>query len=194
MSDLPNWATVRPMLESDGEAVHALWEDCYVDPNWSWIELATDPNDERATGFVAVGSRRIVGFTIVGVGPVDWAEEAYEVDIADYVEGDSVGWLRQIAVHPAVRGNGLGTELTRARLFWLANHPRDPTHAAAVCWAREDGPDARGVLERFGFEQTAYHEDAYDVDGTCPDCGAECSCDGATYVGRIADVLTEVDR
>lgn len=192
----PDWATIRQMLEDDREAVHQLWSDCYAEPDWQWIDAATDGADESVTGFIAVGSRRIVGFAIVGVEGVETAEERHNVEIADHVEGDAVGWLRQLVVHPAARGNGIGTELTRARLWWLANHPEDPVHAAATCWVREDGPDARGVLERLGFEQTAYYEAPYEYDepGECPDCESECTCDGATYVGEIASAAHEVVR
>lgn len=187
MSELPDWCSIQPMLGDHREAVHELWADCYAEPSAEWIDAAVGDNT-TTRGFVARTSSRIVGFSIVGAGSVEWAEDEHEVDLEPHVASDTVGWLRQIVVHPAVRGNGIGTELTRARLWWLWRHDLDPTHAAAVCWVREGGPDARGILDEFGFEETERHHSPYETE-ECPDCDGVCGCDGATYVGEIATAI-----
>lgn len=173
---------VRPLQESDRQRVLTLWENHFGDSVESMFDAAVGDHD-RVAGFAGVVNDDLAGFGIAAIGSPEWLEGDYdELDVQPYVSGDLIGTLYQIVVAPNYRGRGIGTRLTRRRLRWLATHDDDIQEIVATCWERENGPDARGIVERFGFEAVDLIEWDNPEDGWCPDCGEGCTCNSVLYV------------
>jgi len=99
-----------------------------------------------------------------------------------------VGSLEALAVKPTRQRRGLGTELTRAQMRWLADQGCDV--AVAVSWIPAGRSTSGPMYERLEFVGTAPIDDFYleesIADGwTCPQCQGPCHCAGALFYARL---------
>lgn len=96
-----------------------------------------------------------------------------------------VGSLSTSAVREDLRGQGIGSRLTAARLAWLDQ--RGCRRVVGVSWLSGLAHGSARVFERHGFRRVAsveqFFRDASEADGwSCPVCGHPCLCPAALYV------------
>lgn len=176
-------------MARDKERVLSLWGKYYGGtPNEAMLDAAVSGENDRTAGFAGMVGQTLVGFGIASVAPLDWINSVYDIDAEPHVSHKLNGLLYQSVVEPTHRGRGIGTTLTHRRLHWLAAHEVDLYHVLAVCWVREDGRDARSIVERFGLESVEYIEREPDPDHWCPDCGEGCDCDAELYLATWGDL------
>jgi GNAT superfamily N-acetyltransferase len=179
---------VRRVGSHDRDAVLSLWEQYYGPTDEGMVDAAIGSDNGRVHGYVADVDGSVVGFAIATIAEKDWINGRFDVEIEEHVSHRLNGVLFQVVVEPAYRGRGIGTRLTRQRIHWLATHEVELHHVLAVCWVREDGPDARGIVERFGLEEVEYIDREPVEDHPCPDCDGVCDCDGALHIAPIEEV------
>jgi len=80
-----------------------------------------------------------VGYVYAGLEPQSWQELR-----------DPAGFIHDVVVEPAARGQGLATRLVEAAAAWLEEHgaPR------VMLWTAEKNPTAQRLFERAGFRRT----------------------------------------
>lgn len=139
---------VRPLAPTDRAAWDRVWDTYltfYEEPRlepgvheYVFARLA-DPTDDRMRGFVAVDADgRVVGLANVVVHPNTWS------DVDD-------GYLEDLAVHPDVRGRGVGRALLAAVVAHGEAHGWRRVH-----WHTERTNErARALYDQVG-ELTAY--------------------------------------
>jgi ribosomal protein S18 acetylase RimI-like enzyme len=99
-----------------------------------------------------------------------------------------LGLLQSVAVKPGCRGQGIGTELSRALLDQLKR--AGATAVLAVSWESGTRDSSAGMLEAVGFRRVARVEDFWREDSvrmgyTCPRCGKPCRCAGILYLKHV---------
>lgn len=104
--------------------------------------------------------------------------------------GHRVGELKSSVVVPAARGRGIGTDMLRATLQFLA--AGGCRYAVTASWVAVDAAHTSlGMLDRAGFTALAtvpgYWADDQTAGGfTCPDCGDKCRCTAAIMALDLA--------
>jgi mycothiol synthase len=132
---LPDGVTIRPYTDEDGEAVHRLldaaytgWDEDYVPiPHREWLSFMTQHGDfEPGCWFLAESGDRLVGVCL------NWKD----------------GWVKDLAVHPDWRRQGLGEALLRHsfRELW-----RNGVHRIGLKVDSNNGTGAPRLYERLGF-------------------------------------------
>lgn len=89
-----------------------------------------------------------------------------------------ISFFKVVAVDPAQRSRGIGTQLTATAIAPLFESPP----MMAMVWLR-DNPANRRLAEYYARSEVAVFEDYFEDDWECPDCGfdVECRCDVAVY-------------
>jgi len=173
---------VRPMRPDDTEWAKALWRRAYGEPNDWALPRAVDDDRTRTAGFTAMVDDDRAGFGIALIAPVDWIGEEMDIDASEHVSHKLNGVLHIVAVERPYRGRGLASMLVRKRLQWLQGHDTPIHHALALSWLRDDHVSSNVVLQKFGFEPVAFHDNGLPDDRGCPDCPDACTCDAEVYV------------
>lgn len=106
-------------------------------------------------------------------------------DIVHMLEQRRLGSLFASAVVPEARGQGIGSQLARARLTWLRE--RGCNYAIGISWQSGLPHTSRPVFERLGFrmlsESNTFFSDTQNQQQStgCMICGASCSCPALLY-------------
>jgi ribosomal protein S18 acetylase RimI-like enzyme len=100
--------------------------------------------------------------------------------------GHRIGELKSSAVTPAARGRGIGTDMLRTSLAFLA--AGGCRYAITASWVSADtARTSLGLLERAGFTTLAtvpgyWADDQAGAGYTCHDCGGRCRCTAVIMV------------
>ena len=182
---------VVPAEEQHIPDARALWMDRFGgdrDVVDGWLEDTLDEDRPEET-FVALDGGNVLGMGVATLCEPDYAHDYVGFDVPEFNARDPTGVLHMNAVAEDRTGEGLGTELFKARLQYLrASGARG---AFGIAWHREDHPDSRPIFEKFGFDCLGtwdrYYARTHGRDN-CPDCGGECSCTASLYASdfRIA--------
>ncbi|MFA1612033.1 GNAT family N-acetyltransferase [Halobellus rubicundus] len=175
---------IIPLEECHTDAAKRLWSErfeCDDEKADKWLYNARIDTDYVTQGFVAVDRTQVVGFGIAAVGSAEYANN-YVGDALDLDVPDPTGILHILVVDADYEGQGIGTELVKCRLQWLAT--TDAETVIGTAWHRETHHDSRALFAKFGFERVATIEEYYlKTHGhtDCPDCEAECRCDASVW-------------
>ena len=136
---------VRRAEEADLLAIHSIEEQSFPAP-WPYRVFERFVGDP---GFlVAVDGGRVVGFVVADVVPDN---------------SRPVGHVKDLAVHPSRRGQGVGTTLLARSLMVLAGSGV----TSVKLEVRESNENARALYHQFGFEPvhriSDYYEDNEDA-------------------------------
>jgi GNAT superfamily N-acetyltransferase len=106
--------------------------------------------------------------------PVDRLLRETPIEDADF----PLSFFKVIAVDPAERSRGIGTQLGATSVAPLFESPP----VVVVAWIREN-PANRRLVAQHGMNRIAFFEDYFPEDWECPECGfdAECTCDAEMY-------------
>jgi len=123
---------------------HAFDPDRFMAPlpdiegGYEWF-LGTQLEETDVVIFVAEQAGAVVGYVYAGLEPQSWKELR-----------DPAGFIHDVVVEPAARGQGLATRLVEAAAAWLEEHgaPR------VMLWTAEKNPTAQRLFERAGFRRT----------------------------------------
>ncbi len=133
---------VRRAGEEDLLAIHRIEREAFTDP-WPYGAFERFVGDP---GFlVAVEDGNVVGFVVADVVPDNERP---------------VGHVKDLAVHPERRGEGVGTTLLERSLMVLAGSGV----ASVKLEVREDNGAARSLYRQFGFEPVHRIAEYYDDD------------------------------
>lgn len=142
------------------------------------VEL-TDSGDLERTdwtvnGFAVTGHFDREAFDDQLSVPVDEVLSRTPLTAADF----PVSFFKVIAVDPALRSRGIGTELGAKAVAPLFADPP----AIVVAWVR-DNPANRKLIAQYANSRIATFESYFDDDWDCPECGfdADCRCDVEMY-------------
>lgn len=127
-------------------AHHAFDADRFMAPE-AGIEqgyarfLASQLADADAVVFVAerTADGTVVGYVYAGLEPRSWKELR-----------EAAGFVHDVAVDEAARGQGVATRLLETAAAWL----EDRGAARVMLWTAENNPVAQRMFERAGFRRT----------------------------------------
>jgi GNAT superfamily N-acetyltransferase len=182
--------SVCPAMPSHRDQIEELWLE-FSKPDAELLDVALDPdheNYEYNQVFSAVTQNGdLVGFAVACRCGQEWLLDALGVEVLEHRVADRNGYLHTLCVDPDYREQGIGSQLVKTRLEWLASHDVEATFG--VAWLPEEGPSSRYLFEKFGFEELAHVREYYyrDIDPRrwCPDCGEPCECDAKIYGREI---------
>ncbi|MFC5136237.1 MULTISPECIES: ribosomal protein S18-alanine N-acetyltransferase [Haloferacaceae] len=141
----PAEVTIRPVERADLLAVLRIERECFSDP---WPYDAFERLVDEPTFLVAEREGAVVGYLVADVTPN---------------AGRDIGHVKDLAVHPDVRGEGIGRALLRAGLARL----RTVGAAVAKLEVREGNDPARSLYATEGFEPirraSRYYRDGEDA-------------------------------
>lgn len=109
-----------------------------AEAGYAWF-LGTQLGLAEVLVLVAVQGERIVGYVYAGIEPMSWKE----------LRGPA-GFIHDVVVEEAARGQGVATGLLAAAAAWLEQHgaPR------LMLWTAEHNAAAQRLFERLGFRRT----------------------------------------
>jgi GNAT superfamily N-acetyltransferase len=183
VDDTAAWSALYPeanalLNRTQGEGLFAAdyLEQCARDPD-TVIVLALDD------------ARRLEGVATARVLPADGFD--YYLGFGDTLVRDlfarhRVGSMETASVIESRQGRGLGQQLARPRIEWLA--ARGCTAAIGVSWRSGLAHTSDRVFERVGFTRAAdapafYVDDSLARGYVCPVCGQPpCRCAATFYV------------
>lgn len=177
--------SIIPLDERHTERAKQLWETYFGVPDDhadNWLHDARIDTETPTQGFVAVRGTSLLGFGIATDANRGYAQEYFSVDI-DIDLWERTGILHIIVVDEQYEGQGIGSDLVRARLRWLRN-VTEVGGVMGVSWHREDHVDSRVLFEKFGFEAVETVEEYYaksEEHVPCVDCEGSCRCDATIY-------------
>ena len=130
--------------------------------------------DWTVNGFAITGRFDRAAFDDQLSVPVDEVLARTPLTDADF----PVSFFKVIAVDPAMRSRGIGTELGATAVAPLFAAPP----AIVVAWVR-DNPANRKLVAQYANSRVATFESYFDDDWDCPECGpdADCVCDVEMY-------------
>ncbi len=101
--------------------------------------LVSQVDEPGCLVLVAERAGEVVGYAYAGLEPMDWMQLRAPC-----------GFLHDVFVDPAERGQGIGERLVRESIAWLASkgQPR------AVLWTAEGNDAAHRLFARLGFRRT----------------------------------------
>lgn len=186
----PDYPMILPLQECHQSRCRELWLDRFgaVEGHADqWLHDARVDVDQPTQGFVLKPSAlTIAGFAIATIVDREYAEDYIEVDV-DFEPWERTGIHHMLVVDEDYESQGVGTELVRHRLEWLA--AMDVDGVVGISWHRDTHHDSRPLFETFGFDAVATVEEYYAVheDAPCPDCDGSCRCDATIYARSLAD-------
>ncbi len=134
---------IRPVEQDDASDVCVLERECFPDPYPKYL-IDDLMKTERDRFFVAVHSGRIVGYTVATIA-------------------GRAAHLVSLAVHPLLRGQGIGTSLLSA----VTKELTLSKVAQVYLEVRKGNLDAILFYKRMGFEETSqirhYYGDGEDA-------------------------------
>ena len=105
---------------------------------YAWF-LGSQLENDRAVVYVAEREGRVVGYIYAGIEPMSWKELR-----------DEAGFIHDVAVDEAARGQRIATALVEAAVGWLTSRgvPR------VLLWTAAPNAAAQRLFERLGFRHT----------------------------------------
>lgn len=129
---------------------------------------------------------QVHGFALTG----QYGLEAFDREVAVGVdrvlaetplteEDFPLSFFKVIAVDPAHRGKGIGSELGARAVSTLFEDPP----VAVMAWLRDD-PSNRKLVEQYAHSKVATFPEYFPAAWDCPECGfdADCTCTVEMYV------------
>jgi GNAT superfamily N-acetyltransferase len=109
-----------------------------IESGYEWF-LGSQLHDPEVVLYVAERAGAAVGYAYAGLEPQSWKELR-----------DPAGFIHDVVVDEAARGQGIGTRLVEAAASWLEAHgaPR------VMLWTAEKNGSAQRLFERAGFRRT----------------------------------------
>jgi GNAT superfamily N-acetyltransferase len=109
-----------------------------LEDGYAWF-LGTQLDEPDVVILVAERAGRAVGYAYAGLEPLSWKELR-----------EAAGFVHDVVVEEAERGQGVGTRLVEAAAGWLESRgaPR------VLLWTAEKNGPAHRMFERIGFRRT----------------------------------------
>ena len=109
-----------------------------IEDGYAWF-LGSQLEEPEAVIYVAERAGAVVGYVYAGLEPQSWKELR-----------DPAGFVHDVVVDPAARGQGIAGQLIAEAARWLEAHgaPR------VMLWTAEKNPAAQRLFERAGFRRT----------------------------------------
>jgi ribosomal protein S18 acetylase RimI-like enzyme len=109
-----------------------------IEAGYAWF-LGTQLDEADVVIYVAEQEGRIVGYVYAGLEPQSWKELR-----------DPAGFVHDVVVVEAARGQGIASRLVEQAATWLEAHgaPR------VMLWTAERNPAAQRLFDRLGFRRT----------------------------------------
>ena len=146
---------------------------------------------ERGLGLAGFEEGQLVAASVSQLlAPEDLAYyDVFGVGARRRLNGHAVLSFEALAVEPAHRRRGLGSELTLASRDWGARRGADLV--VTISWLGERSGHSWPMFEALGFEAVADSSEVYTADSLqngwlCPICGNPCRCSGRLYVRPLA--------
>ena len=127
---------VRGHHAFDGDRFMAPGPD--IEDGYAWF-LGTQLGQPDVVIYVAEVAGAVVGYAYAGMEPQSWKELR-----------EAAGFIQDILVEEAFRGQGIATRLLEAASAWLEERgaPR------VMLWTAEKNPGAQRLFQRAGFRRT----------------------------------------
>lgn len=127
---------------------------------------------------------------LVGIGVAQIIDEysyyrPFQNNIAEELRGKKVGSFSTMAVKEAHQGQGIGQQISKARLDWIRKMNCEVV--VGVSWVSGLGHTSDRVFERTGFKKVKYVPDFYRESSIekpffCPGCKTQpCGCGAIFY-------------
>ena len=151
--------------------------------------LLRDAADPTAGVWVADGTT-VAGATLSRLlVPADAAYYERFGPQATGIFGGTVGSFEALAVEPAARRRGLGSQLTAVSLDWMREQGCDT--AIAVSWRSGRPGSSVGLFRRLGFREGPtverfYHAESVRDGWVCPVCRGPCVCPATLFTLALA--------
>ncbi len=136
--------TLRLATEADLTTIYGLEQVLFPDDAWPLEKLDDDLRSPYAHFLVSVDEDRIVGYAT-----------------AQYLTGNDVADIQNIAVVESHRGRGVGAELLDALVAWTV----EKGASAVMLEVRDDNTAARSLYASRGFEVIATRPKYYQPAG-----------------------------
>jgi GNAT superfamily N-acetyltransferase len=111
-----------------------------LEEGYAWF-LGTQLDEEEVVVYVAErsGEGGVLGYVYAGLEPLSWKELR-----------EAAGFVHDVVVDEAARGQGIGARLVEAAAAWLEGRgaPR------VMLWTAEKNPVAQRLFARLGFRRT----------------------------------------
>jgi GNAT superfamily N-acetyltransferase len=109
-----------------------------IEGGYAWF-LGSQLDDPEVAVFVAEDAGTVVGYVYAGLEPQSWKELR-----------DPAGFIHDVVVEEAARGQGIASRLVEAAADWLESQgaPR------VLLWTAERNPVAQRLFARAGFRRT----------------------------------------
>jgi GNAT superfamily N-acetyltransferase len=173
------------------EAARMLLDDLLGAGLYPAAKAADIAQDREAQLLVAREGDDVLGAAVCRLLYPEDADyyRAFGATALDLFSRHRVGSLEALAVRPPSQRRGLGSQLTRAQMGWLAAAGRDV--AVAVSWIPDSVSASGPMYQRLGFTGTApvanfYLEESMEEGWTCPQCQGPCHCAAAMYYARLS--------
>ena len=135
---------IRLAAEADLTIVHGLEQVLFPDDAWPFDKLDDDFRSPYAHFLIAEDEDRVVGYAI-----------------AQYLTGNDVADIQNIAVVESHRGRGVGAELLDALVSWTV----EKGASAIMLEVRDDNTVAQTLYASRGFEVIATRPRYYQPSG-----------------------------
>ncbi|HEY8738999.1 MAG TPA: GNAT family N-acetyltransferase [Candidatus Dormibacteraeota bacterium] len=147
--------------------------------------LLRDVADPAAHVLAVNGDRGLVGGAVSRLLVPEDASyyAAFGAVVEQAFKAGPIGSFEGLAVAPAARGRGLGSQLLAESVRWIRE--RGGRSAVALSWVSRQATSA-GLFVRAGFEAGPTIEDFYYQESrrdgwTCPVCNGPCHCAAQFY-------------
>jgi GNAT superfamily N-acetyltransferase len=139
--DLPALGRLGAMLvrgHHDFDAARFMAPGPSIEEGYAWF-LGSQLEDAEAVIYVAERAGAVIGYVYAGLEPQSWKELR-----------EPAGFVHDVVVEEAARGEGIGASLVERAAAWLEEHgaPR------VMLWTAQANPGAQRLFERLGFRRT----------------------------------------
>lgn len=195
---MSEFVSIRPFTQADFTDIISIANKRFGDDYLSLNELHAYLNNNNKIGIVAFVNNEIVGFALAQICNFDELMKLvlYDQDWfkEEFLDNQTIGILKTIAVDNNFSNQGIGTALTKYRMEILN---KKCNIILAISWEHEQDVFNSKLLEKFGLSlkrkiENYWREDSLQKGYNCEICGAPpCRCTALTYTS-IEFILSEV--